>query len=613
VNIESLIRAARSAEATGQNAKAVQLCNQALFLKPACVDALLILGALAARQGRVGDAEGLLRRAYAADPSSYDAVRWLTTLLIGRSGGTEAVKFGRAAVSLRPMEAESHAILGLAAMGAGDSGTAIEGFARALEISPNMAGAYHNLGVAYQREDSFQEAVDAFERAIELAPKVAESHIHLGRCYVATNRPDEAIVCANRALELNPKSVMAKQLLSDATYLAVLGEKGMERIRQTVEQDPHSGFPHALLASRLQEQGNFTDAEPSILKSIDLQPEQGFAYYLFAHNRRIRDDDRPMVLQMEALGDRASLHPEDLQYLHFGLGKAYDDLKDFERAIRHFDLAHEHPGQTPQHGQRKTERFCQIFTKELLDRCKDLGLDSDEPIFIFGMPRSGTTLLEQILSRHSSVGGAGELFFWRDHSRKIVNLRERTLNTRELTKAGQQYLDFIRSKDPGMAHITDKFPSNYLYLGLLSTIYPKARFIHARRNPLDTCLSIYMRPFHTTDGLGRTRRQIVETYQSYLASMEHWRSILGPERILDVDYEALVQDPETWTRKVIEHCGLAWEDACLRPQEGDRRVLTFSMWQVRQPVYTTSVERWRNYEPWLGIFRELIPSLPAKS
>jgi hypothetical protein len=167
-------------------------------------------------------------------------------------------------------------------------------------------------------------------------------------------------------------------------------------------------------------------------------------------------------------------------------------------------------------------------------------------------------------------------------------------------------LEFIRSKAPGKAHVTDKFPSNYVYLGLLHLIYPKARFIHARRNPLDTCLSIYMRPFSTNQGLGRTRRQIVDSYRLYRDSMQHWGEVLGPDRFITVDYEQLVLNPEPMIRKVIEYCGLQWEDACLRPEEGDRRVLTFSMWQVRQPVYTSSVERWRKYEPWLGIFRELI-------
>jgi tetratricopeptide (TPR) repeat protein len=397
-------------------------------------------------------------------------------------------------------------------------------------------------------------------------------------------------------------------LLADANYAAAIGERGLEFVTAAVERDPSAGFPHALLGSRLQEQGEFDEAAKSIQRSIELQPNQGFAYYLFAHNRKIRTEDGPMVQQMQNVAVDA-LITEERQYLHFGLGKAYDDLGDYESATRHFDLAHEGPDETVSAGleaqARRMQRFKEIFTQEFLDRYADAGIDSSEPIFIVGMPRSGTTLLEQIVSRHSQVGAAGELFFWRDNCRRVIHLGRGEINTRQAQATGQKYLEFIRGKAPGMAHVTDKFPSNYTYLGLLRMIYPNARFIHARRNPLDVALSIYMRPFVTNQGLGRNRRQIVETYRAYRASMAHWRDLIGPERLIDVDYEELVQNPEPMTRRIIEFCGLPWEDACLSPQEGDRRVQTFSMWQVRQPVYTTSVERWRRYEPWLGIFAEL--------
>jgi len=614
VNVATLIRAAQTAEATGQIAKAVQLCNQALFLQPRCVEALLILGAIAARQGRSREAEDYLRRAVTANPNSYDANRWLTTLLIGRNGGAEAVAFGQEAVRLRPNDGEAHAVLGLAAMGKGESALAIASFRRATELSPEMSGAYHNLGVAFQREESFDEAIDAFTKAIALSPTVAESYMHLGRCFLAKAQGEEALKCAETALKLNPNSKIARQLFSDARYVAVQGENGQRYIAQAIQEDPMSAFPHALMASRLQEQGDFDGAEESIRRSTELQPNQGFAYYSLAHNRKMREGDRALIERIDAISKEAELHSVEKQFIHFALGKMFDDLGEYERAIRHLDLAHQDPGNESLLGEKpdaerqaaKVQRFTSFFTAELLDRFKGVGSDSAEPIFIFGMPRSGTTLLEQIVSRHSQVGGGGELFFWRDNVRPIIDISNDDIVVPELQKAAGRYLELIRSISPGVDHVTDKFPSNYVYLGLLHLAFPNSKFIHARRHPIDTCLSMYMRPFSTNQGLGRTRRQIVETYRLYLKLMEHWRATFAPNRIIEVQYEQLVQNPEEITRRVIAHCGLDWEDACLRPQEGDRRVITFSKWQVRQPVYTTSVERWRHYEPWLDIFSELL-------
>ncbi len=614
MNTQIHIREARSSEAVGQIGKAIWHCNQALFLDPKCVDALLILGSISARQGRTAEAEAFLRRAAETDPNCYDAVRWLCTLLIGKNGGLDAVEFGRRAIDLRPNEAEAHVILGLAFLGTGESALAISSLETATRINPQMGGAFHNLGVAYQRDESYEEAIIAFHRATELSPGLVDSYLHLGRCYLAKDMGDEAIECAQKAMSLSPNSASVQRLFSDARFAAVHGPTGLQHIAAAIDKDPRGGFPHALMGSRLQELGDFDAAEASIQRSIELQPVQGFAYYLLAHNRKIREDDRPQIAAIEAISQKSNLILEESQYIHFALGKAYDDLGDYEKAIRHFDLAHEQDERAeaanikpaPDRHSNRVHRFTQLFTKEVIEQFAQLGLESEEPIFIFGMPRSGTTLLEQILSRHSTVGAAGELFFWRDRSRRIVNFSEAAINTSELTKAGHKYLDLIRELAPGKAHVTDKFPSNYAYLGLLHLIYPKAKFIHARRNPLDTSLSIYMRPFSTNQGLGRTRRQIVETYQLYREAIQHWRETLGPDRFLDVDYEWLVQNPEENIREIIEYCGLEWEDACLRPEEGDRRVITFSKWQVRQPVYTTSVERWRRYEPWLGVFSELI-------
>jgi len=367
----------------------------------------------------------------------------------------------------------------------------------------------------------------------------------------------------------------------------------------------------------LQEQGRFSEAETSILRSLELQPVQGFGYFLLAHNRKMVEEDRPAVRQMESVASDPGLHPTDRRYVNFALGKSYDDLKSYEEAMRSLDRANGEvsgssggPSAVSVRYAERIRAYQRLLSASLIEEHIGFGLESAKPIFIFGMPRSGTTLLEQILSRHSQIGAGGEQCFWRDRRQRITGHRQEAVNFDELLKAGGQYLELLSSLAPSAARVTDKFPSNYVHLGLLHLIFPNATFIHSRRNPIDTCLSIYMRPFFTINEFGHSRRNIVDAYRYYLEMMAHWRVALPPGRFLEVDYESMVADPEGTTRLLVAHCGLEWEDACLSPEAGDRRVKTFSKWQVRQPVYKTSVERWRNYEPWLGIFRELDSTNP---
>jgi tetratricopeptide (TPR) repeat protein len=440
------------------------------------------------------------------------------------------------------------------------------------------------------------------------------SHLHLGMVHLARGEATEAIECAQRALQVDPGSQSARTLLADGHHLAVHGDGGEQHLRELLERHPEASFPQALMGSRLQERGEFGEAETCALKSIELQPVQGFAYFVLAHNRKLTEADRPLIERIEEVAKNPALHPSDRRYVYFSLGKAYDDLGQYERAINALDLANGEPSAPRNDGpssdsQRHAARvraYKRLFTPEFIDRYSGNGLESDQPIVIFGMPRSGTTLLEQILSRHSKVGAAGEQSFWRDHRRRIIDPAAGTMNIEEMQRSARNYLDLLSGIAPGREHVTDKFPSNYVHLAILHLAFPNARFLHARRNPVDTCLSIYMRPFLTLNEFGHTKSNIVQAYRLYQQLMEHWETVLPAGRFLEVRYEEMVDDPEGMTRKVLAYCGLDWEDACLRPEAGDRRVKTFSKWQVRQPVYRSSVDRWRNYAPWLGSFADLL-------
>ena len=221
------------------------------------------------------------------------------------------------------------------------------------------------------------------------------------------------------------------------------------------------------------------------------------------------------------------------------------------------------------------------------------------------MLRSGTSLTEQILSSHPEVGGAGEQLFWSRNWERTLRA-DGSFDLAAARGLGQEYLDHLHSLAPGAAAVTDKMPGNYMFLGLIHQALPDARIVHVRRSPIDTCVSIWATPNHMPQEGGNHKGNTVYVYRQYQRLMDHWRKVLPSERFFELDYERLVEDPEPVIRALLEFCGLEWNEACLRPQENKRAVVTPSAWQVRQPFYRTSVERWRKFEPWLGEFAELM-------
>jgi hypothetical protein len=224
------------------------------------------------------------------------------------------------------------------------------------------------------------------------------------------------------------------------------------------------------------------------------------------------------------------------------------------------------------------------------------------------MPRSGTTLIERIVSSHPQVAGGGELPFWNEHAPGWVDADADRLAA-EADRIGGDYLQLLRSIGPGASRVTDKMPSNFLWIGLVHRLLPGARVIHCRRNPIDTCLSIYSTHFAHNWAGASDREDLASYYRQYLRLMEHWRAVIPAERLLDVDYEEATADPESVARRLIDFCGLTWDAACLRPERNPDAVRTASKWQARQPIYRSAVERWRNYEPWIGALRTLVPDV----
>jgi hypothetical protein len=229
-------------------------------------------------------------------------------------------------------------------------------------------------------------------------------------------------------------------------------------------------------------------------------------------------------------------------------------------------------------------------------------------VLILGLPRSGSTLVEQILTSHPAVAAGGELGFWSEHGMPALLPDARPIDRDRLHELADRYQAVLRGISPEALRVTDKNLLSFFHIGLARRTFPRASIIHCRRHPVDTCLSMYTNYFNPRDTMFMGNRDdLVFYYREYARLMRHWREVLPPGRYLEIDYEALVSDPEPETRRLVSFCGLDWHDACLRPQNNQRKVNTASAWQVRQPVYRGSVERWRNYRPWLGALAELLP------
>jgi len=620
IEVEQLLDAAFSAYEEGRLAEAEDLCRQVLARQPGDALALHLLGVVAGRTGRTELGIALLREVVGVEPGGVepelvDALNDLGQLLTEDRQFSEAISVLEGAVRLNPDSAVARNNLGQAYLAQGRTGEAIASLERALALAPEVATIHYNLGTALQAQARSAEAAASYRCAIALAPNFAEAHARLGNVLRDGGDRAAAQACFRRAAEAQPGSTLGLVCLATALIEERQEAAAEDCLRSAVAGDPRNSEAHHRLGDLLGRLGRFDEAIACFERAIDLDPRCPVAYFGLVTCKQIREADRPLMARMAALVDDAALSRQDRANLHFALGKAFDDLAEYDAAMRHFDEANRIEaerlrliGRTVDREQYAVGVTAMIATliPDYFARRAALGSESELPVLIVGMPRSGTTLVEQILSSHPEIGAGDELTFWSDKAAALAEAGGGALTRTAAKEIAVEYLTLLRGIAPAARRVTDKLPQNYTHLGLVHLVFPRARIIHCRRNPIDTCLSIYFTYFSLMQDYAFDRRGIVFFYEQYLRLMAHWRRILPPDCFMEVDYEALVADRERQTRRMIEFCGLDWDEACLRSESNQRAVTTASMWQARQPIYQTSVERWRRYEPWLGEFQRLL-------
>ena len=532
----------------------------------------------------------------------------------------EAAASYRRALALKPDFAEAHNNLGYVLRGLGRLDDAVASYRQALRIKPDYAEAHHNLGDAWLRLGRLDDAVTAYRRALALSPDFVEAHNNLGNALLELGRLDDATASYRRVLATRPDFAEAHSNLGTALRLAGQATEAEASCRRALAIDPNLAASIAVLAELSADQGRFTEAEALFRRALSIAPETAEAWVGISRLRKMTASDAAWVAQAQQVA-AGTLPPRKEVLLRYAIGKYFDDVKEFEQAFANYRRANEltrgyRAGYDRRQLTRAIDLIIRRFDREWIRRTRIDANLSARPVFIVGMIRSGTTLAEQILASHRSVFGAGELMFWNTaaagHGAAALPAAAapgepgEAVNDGTLAALAAGYLRLLEDLSADAVRVVDKMPGNFLHLGLIHAALPHARIIHMRRNPIDTCLSIYFQHFEAFHSYATDLEELAHYYAEYLRLMKHWRASLPAGVMLDVDYEALVQDQATCSRSLLEFIGLPWDPQCIDFHRTSRSVITASKWQVRQKISTSSVERWRNYERFVAPLKHLL-------
>ena len=555
-----------------------EACHQAaLAINPGFPPSLNNLGSIHRERKEDEKALEYYYRARAANPDYLEPLNNLGATLVRMDQPEKALELLNIALIKKPNYAEAHCNKGYALLQLDRNHEALISFTTALKLRPEYAEAYAGVARARREEQQLDQAEGAARMAITIDPEMAEAWSVLGSVHTAQGLNDAARKAFDRALELDAENMSAKM-----------------------------GIGNLLL-----EGGQLKEAEGIFRAATEQCKDRLGALFSLVQSKKIRPGDEELAQLEEEAAKIATLPESKAIYLNFALGKAYDDLGEADKAFPHFiegcALKRKRLNYNADAKDRSFARVREIFSADFIKAHQGQGHASGVPVFVLGMPRSGTTLTEQIIASHPDAHGAGEIFDLLDVCGSRAKDRELPFPENILSLApaqfqdmGRRYVAGLQARNPAAKKITDKMPINFLHIGLIHLILPNAKIVHVSRHPLDTCISCFTRLFAHNQDCTYDLKELGRFYKAYSDTIKHWRKVLPKGAFYDVRYEELVEDTETQSRRLIEYCGLPWSEACLEPHKHERSIKTASVTQVRQPVYKTSVARWKKYEKFLG-------------
>ena len=639
-----------------------EICRDYLLQNPGCTDHLRLLSNALMKQNRLPEAEERLRFALSLDAEFPQLHEDLGSVLALQSKFSEAIPEFERAIELQPALPLAHKKLGQALVAAGrgkdadeafqvyidsdeDRATIMKGvellrtkqlddavavFQSVLKRNPDSVNAMRYLAVCYwQGKTKLDDAEALLRRATQLAKDYLGAWLILGALLLERNKNVEAIAAYQQATKLKPKNPESWAGLGSAFSVAMYPDKSVEAYAKSIELNPkvagvQMGYAHALKTV-----GRQADALIAYRAAIAAKPDFGEVYWSMANLKIFKFEpqeleDMQQQLQREDLSESADIH------FRFALGKAFEDEKEYDKAWHHYHTGNQRQRMTVAHEPIEMENrhaaVKAVFNRDFIAERANQGFDAADAILIVGLPRSGSTLVEQILASHSQVEGTAELPVLGKLSQSIGRYRTdgvaypeavSQLRKKDLRAYGQQYIEESRRyRVTDKPIFTDKLPNNFPFVGLMHLILPNTKVINARRHPFDSCLGSYKQLFGQGQNFTYDMLDLAHYYKQYDAMMKYWHDVL-PGKVLDVHYEVTVTDLESQVRRILDHCGLPFEESCVRFHETERAVKTASSEQVRQPIYTGALGTWRRYEKHLGLWQDqlgyIIDELPEVS
>ncbi len=605
---------------------------------PATSDQLLQQGLFHHRQGQLAQAMERYTDVLRTDPQNADALYYVAVVACQEGQFRQGVDLARRALEHGPPQARVHNLLGKAYEQLGDSLEAVKAYDQAIATDAGFAEAHGNRAALLAKSGFPEQALESFDRALALNPKALPDLINLGALQQVLGRHEEALATYDRAMALAPndttllmnraaslfklgrlddaEAIFEKLIQLNPRFLPAQVQKGLllnKRKRHgeaiicldaTLAIEPDDATALSGKARALYRLGRVDQARALLEKVIARQPNDPRPYLELSEMKRFADGDPEIAAMENLLPQLEPGRPDDLIEVTFALAKAYDDVGRKAESFRHLARANSlRRGQFHYDEAAVIDNFkrtAEVFTPELLRSRAGSGDPSDKPVFIVGMPRSGTTLIEQILASHPQVHGAGELTDFRETMTTVARSQAYPelvpgLTPEQIGEIGATYLARITAAAPAAARITDKMPSNFALVGLIRLALPNARIIHVRRDPRDNCYSCFATDFGPWWRFCYELGELGRFYRAYERLMDHWRQLLPDGAMLEVQYEDVVADLETQARRLVAYCGLDWDESCLSFHATSRPVYTASAAQVRRPLYGHAVGRWRAY------------------
>lgn len=602
---------------TGDVERVLEHFRQAISCRQDFFAAHVNAGEALKELGRLDEAIPHFERAVQLAPESDQARTSLGLALLDRGRNDEAVVHLEKAALLRPDSGSVHYNLGEALRLLGRMTDARSAYLKTIRLDPDSAAPYSRVGLTLCLEGRPREALRWYQLAVEMDSGNPELWKALADLHQKSDAPDEALICRQRVLEFSQADALDARIeLGWALQEDGRHEEALEQYRRALGEQPDSARVHLALCGAYEELGDLEEAEARAREAIRLQPRFPAAYSRLATLLRGKcpDEDRRVI---ESLLSDSGLPPQPRAHLLFALAHVLDGVRDFARAtsclreanalmleVRRAEGLVYH---LEDHDQF-VERLIRTFDEDFSRRVAGLGLETRRPIFVMGLPRSGTTLVEQILASHEKVYGAGERLFGRRMFEKLPAATGRReppmecashLDEFALKLLAGEHLGWLNALDLGRhERIVDKLPDNYLYFGLLAAMFPNATFIYCRRDLRDVAVSCWMSDFRSIRWANDVMH-IGARFRNHRRIMDHWKQVFA-DRIIEIDYENTVSDLEGVARSLVEGSRLEWDPSCLEYHKTRRVVRTASLTQVRQPIYKTSVARWKSYEGELG-------------